>query len=201
MKNGISQTKLAQETGLHKNTISKFLNTGNGTKSTKELIRLYLKNGADKISINSFVFNNKLFIQEASSRFGAQCIVCSIDYKVDDKEAIVYINNGKDKTSTRLLDWAKECERLGAGELLVTNINHDGTNLGLDLKWLDKICKTVKIPVIASGGCSLASHFIDGFNSGAEAISAGSFFCFKDQNQFQTRSQIANSDIPIRIIR
>lgn len=166
-----------------------------------ELIRLYLKNGADKVSVNTFGFTNTEFIRKASSLFGSQCIVCSIDYKIHGNEAYVYINQGKTKTDKKVIDWVKECEILGVGELLITNIDHDGSNKGLDLYWLDKICKTVKIPVIASGGCSLASHFIEGFQRGAEAISAGSFFCFRDQNQFQLRSQISNCSIPVRLIK
>lgn len=171
---------------------------GGGINSL-ELIREYLKNGADKIAINSYSFHNPNFIKEASEVFGSQCIVCSIDYKIENNEAVVYINNGKTKTNKSLHIWAKECEMLGAGELLVTNINHDGSNLGLDLVELKKVCNKVRIPVIASGGCGVAKHFIEGFEVGADAVSAGTYFCFKDQNPIQTRSHIANAKIPIRL--
>ncbi|MCA6436350.1 MAG: imidazole glycerol phosphate synthase subunit HisF [Bacteroidota bacterium] len=171
---------------------------GGGINSLN-LIREYLKNGADKIAVNTYSFNNPDFIKEASDVFGAQCIVCSIDYKIEDSEAIVYINNGKTKTNKTLLVWAKECESLGAGELLITNIDHDGSHLGLDLAELKNVCNEVKIPVIASGGCGVAKHFIEGFEAGADAVSAGTYFCFKDQNPIQTRSHIANANIPIRL--
>jgi imidazole glycerol-phosphate synthase subunit HisF len=164
-----------------------------------ELIRMYLKNGADKIAINTHAFNHPAFIKQASDIFGAQCIVCSIDYKIENSEAIVYIDNGKTKTNKQLMEWAKECEELGAGELMITNIAHDGANIGLDLETLKKVCDEVTIPIIASGGCALAKHFIEGFEAGADAVSAGTFFCFKDQNPIQTRSHIANANIPIRL--
>lgn len=152
-----------------------------------------------KISLNTYAFKNPNFIKESSSIYGAQCIVCSIDYKLENGKAIVFINNGKEKTNVHLIDWAIECEKLGAGELLITNINHDGCNNGLDLIELKKVCCNVKIPVIASGGCGLAKHFIEGFEAGADAVSAGTYFCFKDQNPIQTRSHIANANIPIRL--
>jgi cyclase len=171
---------------------------GGGINSI-EIIRDYLRNGADKISLNSYAFNNPNLIKESSSIFGSQCIVCSIDYKIESEKANVYIKNGKEKTNKELIEWAIECEKLGAGELLITNIDHDGSNNGLDLKVLKEICNLVSIPVIASGGCALAKHFIEGFEAGADAVSAGTFFCFKDQNPIQTRSHIANANIPIRL--
>jgi cyclase len=171
---------------------------GGGINSI-EMIREYLRNGADKIAVNTHSFNHPEFIKQASDIFGAQCIVCSIDYKIENEEAIVYINNGQTKTSKNLVEWAKECERLGAGELMITNIDHDGANIGLDLIELKKVCEQVNIPVIASGGCSVAKHFIEGFEAGADAVSAGTYFCFKDQNPIQTRSHIANANIPIRL--
>jgi cyclase len=171
---------------------------GGGINSI-DMIREYLRNGADKIAINTFSFKNPQFIKQASDIFGAQCIVCSIDYKVENNVAVVYINNGKTRTDKELIIWAKECENLGAGELMITNIDHDGTNIGLDIIELKRVCDQVQIPVIASGGCSVAKHFIEGFESGADAVSAGTFFCFKDQNPIQTRSHIANANIPIRL--
>jgi cyclase len=98
------------------------------------------------------------------------------------------------------LAWAEEGERRGAGELLLTSIDRDGTRSGLDIELTKKIAERVSIPVIASGGCGLAKHFVEGFISAkADAISAGTYFCFKDENPMQARAQIKNAGIPIRL--
>jgi cyclase len=96
--------------------------------------------------------------------------------------------------------WAVEGERRGAGEILLTCIDRDGTRMGLDLQVIREVARSVSIPVIASGGCGLASHFVDGFiEAGADAVAAGTYFCFRDENPMQTRSQIYNAGIPIRL--
>ena len=98
------------------------------------------------------------------------------------------------------LDWAMECERLGAGELLLSSIDRDGTNEGLDIELTLSIAEKVKIPVITSGGCGLAQHFSDGYLNGkADAVAAGTFFAHRDQNFMQTRSQIRNAGVNIRL--
>jgi cyclase len=98
------------------------------------------------------------------------------------------------------VEWAIECEKRGAGEILLTSIERDGTGRGLDTKLCAEIVRKTSVPVIVSGGCGITSHFIEGFNNtGCGAISAGTYFCFKDENPMQTRSQIKNAGIPIRL--
>jgi cyclase len=173
---------------------------GGGVKSIEDF-RLLLSNGADKVSINTAAVENPALISEASGIYGAQCVVVSIDFKKnEDGTYSVWIKGGKQKTNLDPVAWAVECERLGAGELLITSIDHDGSRKGLDLVITEKITSSVSIPVITSGGCGLTSHFIEGFIKGkADAVSAGTFFCFQDQNPMQTRAHIKNAGIPIRI--
>jgi cyclase len=129
-----------------------------------------------------------------------QCIVLSIDYKKDEAgNYSVYKKGGKVKTELDPVKWALEGENRGAGEILITSIDKDGLQNGLDIFMTRRISEAVKIPVITSGGCGLASHFSQGFTEGkADAVSAGTFFCFKDQNPMQTRSHIKNAGILIR---
>ena len=173
---------------------------GGGVKSIDDF-RLLLSNGADKISINTSAVENPGLISEAARIYGAQCVVVSIDYrKNNDGTRSVWIRGGKEKTNLDPIDWAKQCERLGAGEILITSIDRDGSRKGLDIEVTAQITREVSIPVISSGGCGLASHFIEGFKEGnADAVSAGTFFCFQDQNPMQTRAHIKNAGIPIRI--
>lgn len=172
-----------------------------GGVTTIEDFKELLRNGADKVSINTNAVLNPELIQEASAIFGAQCVVVSIDYKQDiDNKNYVYINGGKTKTDLNPIEWAVECARLGAGEILLTSIDRDGTSKGLDIDIISQITSQVSIPIIAAGGCGLSSHFVDGFITGrADAVSAGTFFSFKDQNPIQTRSQIKNAGVSIRV--
>jgi cyclase len=160
-----------------------------------------LSNGADKVSINTAAVETPNLIDEASKKFGAQCVVLSIDYsKGSDGLYRVHIRGGKVKTDLNPVDWAIEGEKRGAGEVLLTSIDRDGTRRGLDLEMTRRVADSVSIPVITSGGCGLAKHFIEGFLEGkADAVSAGTYFCFKDENPMQTRSQISNAGIPIRL--
>ena len=172
---------------------------GGGVKTVED-IRTLLSNGADKVSINTNAVVNPSLISEASAKFGAQCVVISIDYNKDENNDYwVYIKDGKVKTQLNPVEWAIQCEKLGAGEILVTSIANDGKRTGLDLYLTSEISRNVTIPVITSGGCGNAGHFIEGFKAGADAVSAGSFFCFQDQNQMQTRAHIRNAGIPMRL--
>jgi len=176
------------------------LTVGGGVK-TEEDFRLLLSHGADKIAINSIAVETPSFITKVSNRFGAQCVVVSIDYKLDiDGNFYVYTNCGKNKTILNPNFWAQEAERLGAGELMLTCIDNDGMRNGIELEVTKKIIESVKIPVIAGGGCGKANHFSDAIKyTNADAICAGSFFAHRDQNLIQTRSQILNSGVDIRI--
>lgn len=174
---------------------------GGGVKSLKDF-DLLLTNGADKISINTYAVLNPSLITQAAKYFGSQCVVVSLDYKKNvDGIYKVFINGGKIETDLEPITWAKECESRGAGEILITSIIKDGTSSGLDILMTKNISEAISIPVITSGGCGLAKHFIDGFLIGkADAVAAGTFFCLRDQNPMQTRSHIKNAGIPIRTI-
>ncbi|MRR14533.1 imidazole glycerol phosphate synthase subunit HisF [archaeon] len=175
---------------------------GGGVVSLEDF-KLLLSNGADKVSVNTAAVNDPDLIIRASDRFGSQCVVLSIDYRQDeDGRYFVWINGGSKKTGLDPVLWAQEGVSRGAGEILLTSIDRDGSRKGLDLNITRMVAESVSVPVITSGGCGLASHFVDGFSQGkADAVSAGTYFCFKDENPMQTRSQIKNAGIPIRIHR
>jgi cyclase len=172
---------------------------GGGVRNVEDFRRL-LNSGADKVSVNSAAVKSPELISEAAARFGKQCVVLSIDYRIDSEGVPrVWTSGGKIQTSLKVLDWAIQGAKLGAGEILLSSIQRDGSRQGLDLKTLSQITQAVSIPVIASGGCGKTEHFIEGFQAGAHAVSAGTYFSFKDENPMQTRSQIKNAGIPIRI--
>lgn len=175
------------------------LTVGGGVK-TLEDFRLLLSNGADKISINSEAFLNVDLISKAADKYGSQCVVVSIDYKLNPANKYsVYINGGKTDTGIHPLEWAQKVVSLGAGEILITSIDRDGTKNGLDIEMTKSIVQGVSVPVISSGGCGLSSHFSEAFlNSGVSAVSAGTFFAHRDQNFMQTRSHILNAGVNIR---
>ena len=173
---------------------------GGGVRSIEDFRNL-LVNGADKVSINTAAVEMPDLIRRASALFGAQCVVLSIDYREDEEgRYTVRAKGGKAEMDLDPVGWAVEGERLGAGEILLTSVDRDGTRQGLDLELTRRVAESVSIPVITSGGCGLARHFVDGFIQGkADAVSAGTYFCFKDENPMQTRSQIKNSGVPIRL--
>jgi cyclase len=175
------------------------LTVGGGVK-TLEDFRLLLSSGADKILVNTESILNPNLINIASSKFGSQCVVVGIDYKLhSDGKNVVYRSNGKIKTDLILEDWILEVVERGAGEIVLTSIDRDGMCEGLDLELFSSLANKVSIPIVASGGCGVAKHFIDGFQIGeVNAVSAGTFFAHRDQNFIQTRSQIYNSGINIR---
>ena len=172
---------------------------GGGVNSIDDF-SLLLNNGADKVSINTAAFLNPKLIKESADIYGSQCVVVSIDYSLDlNGNYYVYIEGGKTKTSKSPLDWAIESEKNGAGEILLTSIDRDGTGNGIDMNLTKKIVDSVNIPVITSGGCGLSSHFSDAFlKCNVSGVSAGTFFSMRDQNPIQTRSHIKNAGIKIR---
>lgn len=176
------------------------ITVGGGIRCNEDFRQL-LSSGADKVSINTAAVEDPDLIRRSSDSFGTQCVVLSIDYRANGNGTNqVYIKGGRVKTDMDPVRWAVEGERRGAGEILLTCIDRDGTRLGLDLQVIREVARSVSIPVIASGGCGLASHFVDGFiEAGADAVAAGTYFCFRDENPMQTRSQIYNAGIPIRL--
>lgn len=154
--------------------------TVGGGISDIEDIRQILSAGADKISFNSAAVKNPDIINDCANYFGSQCIVVAIDAKKIDDEYYVHINAGKKNTGIKLLDWAKEAERRGAGEILLTSMDYDGTQKGFDIPMNDLVSSNVNIPVIASGGAGADStHFADVFNkTRVDAALAASIFHF-----------------------
>jgi cyclase len=175
--------------------------TVGGGVTCEDDFRTLLLNGADKISINSQAIKNPSFITETSEKYGAQCVVVSIDYKLDENNNyVVYTQNGLNNTGLNPVEWAIQADTLGAGEILLTCIDRDGMSDGLELEITKLISTNVSVPVITSGGCGLAQHFVDGYLIGkADAVAAGTFFAHRDQNFMQTRSQIKNAGVNIRI--
>ena len=173
---------------------------GGGIKSLDDM-KILLKAGADKIAINSAAVKNPDLINEASTYFGSQCVVVAIDAKKIDDEFYVHINAGKKNTGIKLLDWAKDVEKRGAGEILLTSMDADGTQNGFDLAMTKLVSTAVKIPVIASGGAGAdANHFIDIFKNGyADAALAASIFHFGTLPIPELKKQLKTNDIEVRI--
>jgi cyclase len=175
------------------------LTIGGGVKSVSDF-ELLLENGADKVSINSIIFERSIIISEAAKKFGSQCVVVSIDFIQKKDQIFIYNNKKKSFLRVDLLSYIKKIVDFGAGELVLTDINRDGKNSGLNIEVARLISENVKIPIIISGGCSSVEDFIKCFKqTEVQGISAGNFFSFKDQNPLQTRSQISNAGINIRI--
>ena len=156
--------------------------TVGGGISSVEDVNLLLQNGADKISINTSAFKNPQLINDLASEFGSQCVVLAIDARQEeDGEWYVYLNGGRTKTAKLCFDWAKHGVMLGAGEILLTSMNHDGTKQGFAIELTKQLAENLPVPVIASGGGGTMQHFADVFEKGkADAALAASIFHFKE---------------------
>lgn len=177
------------------------LTVGGGIR-TLEDIRKILLAGADKISINSSAINNPKLINEASQKFGSQCIVVAIDAKQrDEKDGWdVYINGGRINTNIDALKWAKEVEQRGAGEILLTSMDCDGTKKGYDMELTKAISKSVKIPVIASGGAGAKEDFKEVLTDGyADAALAASLFHFREIEILELKKYLKENQVSVRI--
>jgi cyclase len=153
--------------------------TVGGGISSIEDVRVLLESGADKISVNTAAFKNPDLINQLAGEFGSQCVVLAIDTKQhEDGDWYVYLNGGRIATETKCLDWAREGVRRGAGEILLTSMNHDGTKAGFAIEITAKVSKAVNVPVIASGGGGRMEHFEEVLNGNAEAALAASVFHF-----------------------
>lgn len=154
---------------------------GGGINSVED-VSILLQNGADKISVNTAAFREPQLVARLAKEFGSQCVVLAIDTKKEeDGEWYVYLNGGRVKTETRCVDWATQAVELGAGEILLTSMNHDGTKKGFALDITRTLSTALPVPVIASGGGGNMEHFVDVFNEGkADAALAASIFHFKE---------------------
>ena len=163
-------------------------------------VDVLLKNGADKVSINSSAVKNPQLINDLAAAFGSQCVVVAIDAKQVDGLWKVHLVGGKVATELDLFDWAKEVEHRGAGEILFTSMNNDGTKTGFANEALAKLSATVNIPIIASGGAGTIQHFIDTFAIGkADAALAASVFHFQEIEIPILKQELKKSGIEVRI--
>lgn len=175
------------------------LAVGGGIHSLDQ-VQALLDRGADKVVINSSALQNPVLIDQVAGTYGAQCVVLSLDVRSDGNEGWhVWCDNAQSDTGRDALEWACEAAQRGAGEVLVTSIDRDGSGQGLDLPLIQSLVGVLSVPLIASGGCGLAQHFVDGYQAGAAAVAAGTFFTQRDQNPMQCRSQIRNAGLPIRM--
>ena len=175
--------------------------TVGGGISTVEDVAVLLQNGADKVSVNTAAFKNLALIKELSNRFGSQCLVLAIDTKKEaDEEWYVYLNGGRTKTDTKTIDWAKQAVALGAGEILLTSMNNDGTKAGFAVDITLFLSNELSVPVIASGGAGTMEHFKEIFQEGnADAALAASIFHYKEIWIPELKQYLANEKIAIRL--
>ena len=172
---------------------------GGGICSVQD-VSILLKNGADKISINSAAVNRPNLINEVAMHFGSQCLVVAIDAKKIDGQWKVHLVGGKIPTKINLFEWAQELEERGAGEILFTSMDHDGTKNGFANEALARLSETVNIPIIASGGAGCTNHFIDTFETGkADAALAASVFHFGEIKIPDLKKQLNKQHIAVRI--
>ncbi len=174
--------------------------TVGGGISSVEDVDVLLQNGADKVSVNSSAVKNPQLINDLAAKFGSQCITVAIDAKQIDEEWKVHLVGGKVPTELNLFDWAKEVEQRGAGEILFTSMDHDGTKDGFANKALSRLSRELNIPIIASGGAGNVSHFVDTFIEGeADAALAASVFHFKEIEIKDLKQELRENDIPVRL--
>lgn len=174
---------------------------GGGIRSVEDF-KAILREGADKISINSSAINNPNLISEAADKFGSQCVVVAIDAKrrLDSSGWNVYKNGGRVDVGFDAVEWAVRAEKLGAGEILLTSMDCDGTKAGYDIELTRTISEAVSIPVIASGGAGNKEHFYDALTKGkADAALAASLFHYKELEITDLKEYLQSKDVPVRL--
>jgi cyclase len=172
---------------------------GGGIRAVQDF-HLLLRAGADKIAINSAAVRTPSLIAQAAEKFGSQCVVLAVDAKAKANGGWeVYLNGGRLSTGIDLIEWVTKAENLGAGEILLTSMDTDGTKQGFDLDMLREVCKTVKIPVIASGGCGSLEHFADVFRkTDCDAALAASLFHYGELTIGEVKTYLNNEGIEVR---
>jgi len=172
---------------------------GGGIGSVED-VQYLLQCGADKISVNTAAFRRPELLGELALAFGSQCIVLAVDTRREaDGEWYVYLNGGRVRTNTRCMDWAREAVNRGAGEILLTSMNHDGTKQGFALDITRRLSDALPVPVIASGGGGQPAHFVDVFEQGhADAALAASIFHFKEVGIQELKGYLQEHQIPVR---
>lgn len=176
------------------------LTVGGGIRTLEDFQRL-LRAGADKISVNSAAVRDPELISRAAERFGSQCVVLAVDAKLQPGGRYeVVVEGGRKTTGIDLMDWVREAERRGAGEILLTSMDADGTKAGFDVPMLQQVTRAVGIPVIASGGCGSLNHFAEVFEqTGADAALAASLFHFGELTVGQVKQCLHAKQIPVRL--
>jgi len=177
------------------------LTVGGGIRTIDDF-RKILARGADKVSINTSAVAHPQLIAEASAEFGKSCVVAAIDAKIIDGSYHVFIKGGQEDSGLELVEWAKECERLGAGEILLTSMDCDGTQKGYDIPMLNAVAQCVNIPVIASGGCGEIRHIIDLFQqTDCDAALVASLFHYGKATVGDVKLEMERNGIPCRIFK
>jgi len=174
------------------------LTVGGGISSLNDIYDL-LNVGCDKVSINSAAVKNPNFINNAAKRFGSQCIVVAIDVKKVKNSWNVFIKGGREDTGLDAIKWAKEVVDRGAGEILLTSMDTDGTKAGFDIEITKKISETVNVPVIASGGAGKKEHFKEVFENSADAALAASIFHFREIDIIDLKEYLKENKISVRL--
>ncbi|WP_249030300.1 imidazole glycerol phosphate synthase subunit HisF [Tannockella kyphosi] len=175
------------------------LAVGGGIRTLDDF-RMILASGADKVSVNSSAIANPLLIKEAANEFGVQCVVVAIDAKKNEKGNYdVYVKGGRENTGIDLVTWAKQCEQLGAGEILLTSMDGDGTKAGYDIDMINAVCSVVDIPVIASGGCGSIQHIVDVFQqTNCDAALVASLFHYNEASVQDVKDALLEAGIQVR---
>jgi cyclase len=178
------------------------LTVGGGVRSVED-VRTLLNAGADKVSMNTSIVQDPTLVRRAADTFGAQCIVAAIDARLrlspSGRRWEVYIHGGRTATGLDAVKWAAKAARLGAGEILLTSMDADGTKAGYDLQLTRAVCRAVPVPVIASGGAGTKDHFADAFRAGADAALAASLFHFRELAIGDLKRHLARRKIAVRI--
>ena len=175
------------------------LTVGGGVRSIEDINKL-LNCGADKVSINTAAVQNAELVIESSKKFGSQCILVAIDAKKNGEIWEVFTHGGRKNTGINAIEFAKKIEECGAGELLITSMDRDGTQVGYDIDLMNKISSTINIPVIASGGVGNLDHLVDGIKLGkASAVLAASIFHYGKYSVKEAKQYLDSKGIPVRI--
>ena len=174
------------------------LTVGGGVRSVEDINKL-LNCGADKVSINTAAVQNSKVVEESSKKFGSQCIVVAIDAKKDGNTWEIFTHGGRNPTGINAIEFANKMEKCGAGELLVTSMDKDGTQSGYDIELMKTISSNANIPVIASGGVGTLDHLAEGIKSGASAVLAASIFHYGTYSIIEAKQYLASKGIPVRI--
>ena len=177
-----------------------FCQVGGGIRSVDDIRRL-LNVGADKVSVNTAAIHNPQLVADAARYYGSQCLVVAIDAKRQPEGGWhVYTHGGRNDTGLDALEWARRVADLGAGEILLTSMDRDGTRIGFDLELTRAVCDAVPIPVIASGGVGNLQHLVDGVTlGGADAVLAASIFHFGEHTIAEAKALMASQGVPVRL--